>query len=65
LAGTVPNNYILVREAIDRGVPLEELKPGNKVTTSLKKLILPQGNAKATKETEATGKKLKLSWARS
>ena len=65
LAGTVPNNYILVREAIDRGVPLEEIKPGNKITASLKKLILPEGNAKATKESEVPGKKLKLSWARS
>jgi pilus assembly protein CpaE len=65
LAGTVPNNYVLVREAIDRGVPLEEIKPGNKVTISLKKLILPQGSAKAAKESEAGGKKLKLSWARS
>jgi len=65
LAGTVPNNYVLVREAIDRGVPLEEIKPGNKVTLSLKKLILPQGNPKAPKESEAGGKKLKLSWARS
>jgi pilus assembly protein CpaE len=65
LAGTVPNNYVLVREAIDRGVPLEEIKPGNKVTVSLRKLILPQGGAKAAKESEAGGKKLKLSWARS
>ncbi|HTV30631.1 MAG TPA: response regulator receiver protein, partial [Xanthobacteraceae bacterium] len=65
LAGTVPNNYVLVREAIDRGVPLDEIKPGNKVTLSLKKLVLPQGSAKAAKESEAGGKKLKLSWARS
>jgi pilus assembly protein CpaE len=65
LAGTVPNNYILVREAIDRGVPLEEIKPGNKITANLKKLIFPQGNARAPKEAEPSGKKLKLSWARS
>src|SRR5579872_2762269 len=25
---TIPNNYGLVREAIDRGVPLDEIKPG-------------------------------------
>ena len=25
-AGTIPNNYSLVREAIDRGVPLDEVK---------------------------------------
>jgi pilus assembly protein CpaE len=65
LAGTVPNNYVLVREAIDRGVPLEEIKPGNKITASLKKLVLPQGGARPVKETAASGKKLSLSWARS
>jgi pilus assembly protein CpaE len=65
LAGTVPNNYVLVREAIDRGVPLEEIKPGNKITASLKKLIWPQGNTKVPKEADSSGKKLKLSWARS
>ena len=65
LAGTIPNNYMLVREAIDRGVPLDEIKPGNKITANLKKLILPQSNTKATKETAVSGKKLKLSWARS
>src|SRR5215468_6626060 len=45
LAGTIPNNYGLVREAIDRGVPLEEVKPRNPVTTELKKLIDPQTTA--------------------
>jgi pilus assembly protein CpaE len=40
--GTIPNNYRLVREAIDRGVPLEEIKPGNNVSGALKKLIAPQ-----------------------
>jgi pilus assembly protein CpaE len=49
----IPNDYALVREAIDRGVPLDEVKPGNKVSASLKKLLLddaakkPQGEAKA------------------
>ena len=42
LIGTIPNNYRLVREAIDRGVPLEEVKPGNNITAQLKKLMLPQ-----------------------
>ena len=41
LAATVPNNYRLVREAIDRGVPLDEVQPGNKITQELKKLIMP------------------------
>jgi pilus assembly protein CpaE len=41
LAGTVPNSYQLVREAIDRGVPLEEIKPRNRISSELKKLVLP------------------------
>ena len=40
-AGTLPNNFRVVREAIDRGIPLEEVKPGNNVVLGLKKLILP------------------------
>src|SRR5205085_1597214 len=31
-AAVIPNYYRLVREAIDRGVPLDEIKPGNKIT---------------------------------
>ena len=65
LVACVPNDYSLVREAIDRGVPLEDLKPGNKITTQLKKLILPQAGGKAAEEAVGDGKKLKLSWARS
>lgn len=49
-AGSVPNNFRVVREAIDRGIPLEEVKPGNNVVLALKKLILP-----AAKETKQTG----------
>ena len=36
----IPNDYALVREAIDRGVPLDEVKPGNKVSAQLKKLLV-------------------------
>ena len=61
----IPNDYALVREAIDRGVPLEEVKKGNKITLQLKKLIVPQSQSTAAKETAVGGKKLKLSWARS
>ena len=61
----VPNDYALVREAIDRGVPLDEVKKANKITLELKKLILPQGQARAAKEAAAAGKKFTLSWARS
>ena len=61
-AGCIPNNYGLVREAIDRGVPLDEVKPGNKITSQLKKLMLPQPAAKSA--AEGGLKKFKLSWAR-
>jgi pilus assembly protein CpaE len=46
-AATIPNNYRLVREAIDRGVPLDEVKPGNNISTQLRKLVLPQVAAKS------------------
>ena len=61
LAATVPNSYRLVREAIDRGVPLDEVQPGNKVTHELKKLVLP--TRRADSEAPAAPKKLKMSWA--
>jgi pilus assembly protein CpaE len=47
VAGFIPNDYGLVREAIDRGVPLDEVKRGNKITAQLKKFILDANNAKA------------------
>ncbi len=54
-----------MREAIDRGVPLDEVKPGNKITAQLRKLILPQAGGKAPPPQAAgVAKKLKLSWAR-
>src|SRR5204862_5543211 len=60
-AACIPNHYGLVREAIDRGVPLDEVKPGNKITLQLKKLVLPQPAAKAAASQEAgLGKKFKL-----
>ena len=58
----IPNDYGLVREAIDRGVPLEEVKPGNGITIQLKRLMLPQPAARSAGE--GMLKKLKLSWAR-
>jgi pilus assembly protein CpaE len=62
-AACVPNNYALVREAIDRGVPLDEIKPGNKITAQLKKLMVPQPSAKA-QAAQSPERKFKLSWAR-
>jgi pilus assembly protein CpaE len=63
--GTIPNNYRLVREAIDRGVPLDEVKAGNNITAQLRKLMLPQSAAKAAAPA-ASGlmKKLSLSMAK-
>jgi pilus assembly protein CpaE len=65
LAACIPNHYSIVREAIDRGVPLDEVKPGNPITLQLKKLILPQPAAKAAaSQAQGAVKKFKLSWAR-
>jgi len=61
----IPNDYALVREAIDRGVPLEDVKKGNKITLQLKKLIVPQVAGKTAKDSAGAAKKFNLSWARS
>jgi pilus assembly protein CpaE len=59
----IPNDYALVREAIDRGVPLDEVKPGNKITAELKKLVLDPSVSKAMADGQAMPlmKKLRLS----
>src|SRR5262249_25813623 len=44
-ASAIPNDYALVREAIDRGGPLDEVKPGNKITAEIKKLVIDQPKA--------------------
>jgi pilus assembly protein CpaE len=64
-AGWIPNDYPLVREAIDRGVPLDEIKSGNKITAQLKKLVVHPTIGKPGTENEAKGlvTKLKLSAA--
>jgi pilus assembly protein CpaE len=62
-AACIPNHYAIVREAIDRGVPLEEVKPGNKITLAINKMILPQLEAKTATEEKGAGR-FKLSWAR-
>jgi pilus assembly protein CpaE len=63
-AACIPNHYSIVREAIDRGVPLDEIKPGNKITAQLRKLIVPQPSAKTAASEDGAAKKFKLSWAR-
>jgi pilus assembly protein CpaE len=62
-AAAIPNHYRLVREAIDRGVPLDEVKRGNKITQELRKLIAPQP-ARAAAKTSSDQNKLNLSYAR-
>jgi len=41
-ACTVPHNRKLVREAIDRGVPLNEIQENSDVATAIKRLVLPR-----------------------
>jgi len=41
-AGGIANNYRLVRQAVDRGVPLQEIDPDANVINDLKKIILPE-----------------------
>jgi pilus assembly protein CpaE len=48
LHGTVSNNYKLVREAIDRGLPLDGIKPGNNVSLDLRKIVLGAAAAEPT-----------------
>lgn len=40
--GTVANSYKLVREAIDRGLPLDQLKAGNPLSNDLRKIVVAQ-----------------------
>jgi len=65
-AAAIPNDYLLVREAIDRGVPLEEVKPGNKITQQMKKYLSSTLPEKAVGKASAMPLlgKLKLSLAR-
>ena len=39
LVGSIPNNYSLVRNAVDRGVQLSELEPDNNVTRALSTIL--------------------------
>jgi pilus assembly protein CpaE len=46
-AGGIPNNYRLVREAVDRGVPLAEIEPNNNVSAALSRIVLAGKTAEA------------------
>jgi pilus assembly protein CpaE len=60
LAATVPNNFRLVSEAIDRGVQLDEVKAGNNITQALQKLIFPPKQKGALKAVATPERKLAL-----
>ena len=47
-------------EAIDRGVPLDEVKASNNIATSLGKLVFPPKAAKGAKPAAAGERKLAL-----
>jgi pilus assembly protein CpaE len=66
VAACIPNDYSLVREAIDRGVTLDEVKPGNRISAQLKKLIAiePAAEKNAAAAETDTVKKLKPAWAK-
>ena len=49
-AGFISNNYKLVREAVDRGMPLHEIDPDANVLNNLKKIILPEESALRTRQ---------------
>ena len=64
-ACTIPYNRRLVSEAIDRGVPLDEVRKGNNIAVAIRKLILPRAAGKAKPSPapqEQSGPA--LSWAR-
>ncbi len=60
-ASAIPNDYNLVREAIDRGVPLDDINQSNKITAQLRRLVLEASAAKA--EPKPLLQKLKLTVA--
>ena len=51
-------------EAIDRGVPLEDVKPRNNISSELKKLIDRPEPAKTARRDAAGEKPRGLAWAR-
>ena len=63
LACTIPNNFRLVSEAIDRGVPLAEVKAGNNIAAALAKVVYPPKPAKGAVTPVAAGER-KLALAR-
>src|SRR5947207_5670184 len=64
LACTIPNNFRLTSEAIDRGVPLDEVKAGNNISGALAKLLAPPKKQKAIATPVAAFRERKLALAR-
>jgi pilus assembly protein CpaE len=48
--GGIANNYRLVREAVDRGVPLQEIDANANVIADLRRIILPEEAGAAPKK---------------
>lgn len=61
LIGSIPNNYMLVRDAVDRGVQLSEIEADNNVTRALSAILLDEeekGAEKPENSIFALGKRL-------
>ena len=54
-AGGVPNNYRLVRDAVDRGVTLSQVEDGNNVTQALTEIVLAGQLQEETVEKKKAG----------
>jgi pilus assembly protein CpaE len=63
-AGVVPNDYRTVREAIDRGVPLNEVKANNKITHAIRPLVELKRTSDPVSPARRGLSRLKLSWAK-
>jgi pilus assembly protein CpaE len=63
-AGVVPNDYRTVREAIDRGVPLNEVKANNKITHAVRPLVELKRPSDLVSPARRGLSRLKLSWAK-
>ncbi|MGB7288294.1 MAG: response regulator receiver protein [Salaquimonas sp.] len=55
MIGQVPNNYTLVRDAVDRGVQFCEIEADNNVTRALQKIILNETVEAKNIETKSSG----------
>ena len=64
LAGLVPNDYRTVREAIDRGVPLSEIKANNKIVQAVRPLVELKRTSDPISPARRGLSRLKMSWAK-